>query len=118
MGNIVTSVLKEKCPYCHNGDVFEKTNSKFTIPNVKPKCEVCNKKFDGEPGYFFGAMYVSYAIGIALAVGTFILFKFILQIDSVGIIISSILAVLLLLSFKNYKWSRIIWLKIFPHTKS
>jgi Protein of unknown function (DUF983) len=27
-------------------------------------CEVCGLKFDREPGYFLGAMYVGYGLGI------------------------------------------------------
>jgi len=33
------------------------------------RCPVCNLKFEREPGYFLGAMYISYAI----ALGTIIL---------------------------------------------
>jgi hypothetical protein len=29
-----------------------------------PCCPVCNLLFDREPGYFLGAMYISYGIGI------------------------------------------------------
>jgi hypothetical protein len=30
------------------------------------RCPVCDLKFDREPGYFLGAMYVSYGLGIAV----------------------------------------------------
>ena len=30
------------------------------------RCPVCDLKFDREPGYFLGAMYVSYALGVAI----------------------------------------------------
>jgi hypothetical protein len=29
-------------------------------------CPVCDLKFEREPGYFLGAMYVSYAIGVVI----------------------------------------------------
>jgi hypothetical protein len=30
------------------------------------RCPVCDLKFDREPGYFLGAMYVSYGLGIVI----------------------------------------------------
>jgi len=30
------------------------------------RCPVCDLKFDREPGYFLGAMYVSYGLGVAI----------------------------------------------------
>ena len=30
------------------------------------RCLVCDLKFDREPGYFLGAMYVSYGLGIVI----------------------------------------------------
>jgi len=30
------------------------------------RCPVCDLKFDREPGYFLGAMYVSYGLGIGV----------------------------------------------------
>jgi len=33
------------------------------------RCPVCDLKFEREPGYFLGAMYVSYGIGIVFVAG-------------------------------------------------
>jgi len=30
------------------------------------RCPVCDLKFEREPGYFLGAMYVSYALGVMI----------------------------------------------------
>lgn len=30
------------------------------------RCPVCDLKFEREPGYFLGAMYISYGLGIAI----------------------------------------------------
>jgi hypothetical protein len=30
------------------------------------RCPVCNLRFEREPGYFLGAMYISYGIGLVL----------------------------------------------------
>jgi hypothetical protein len=34
------------------------------IPKMFERCPVCDLKFEREPGYFLGAMYISYGLGI------------------------------------------------------
>ena len=43
--------------------------SLFHLPGISQeheRCPVCDLKFDREPGYFLGAMYVSYGLGIVI----------------------------------------------------
>ncbi len=52
-------ILGKRCPRCREGMIFRST----WIMN--DDCPTCGLDFDrGEPGYFTGAMYVSYAIVI------------------------------------------------------
>jgi hypothetical protein len=114
MANLLSNVIKEKCPYCSGGEVFQKSSSLLKVPEMNKKCSSCNRKFDGELGYFFGAMYVSYGFAVAMGVAIFVLCRFILNIQSLPLIISLIILGIISISYKNYKWSRIIWLRIFP----
>ena len=73
-GKKIYSIVKGKCPVCHEGQVFE--NKSFEISNfarMHERCEVCNHKYEIENGFFYGAMYVSYALSIAFAVAPFII---------------------------------------------
>jgi uncharacterized protein (DUF983 family) len=36
------------------------------FPKMHERCSVCDLKFDREPGYFLGAMYVSYGLGLVM----------------------------------------------------
>ena len=57
------AILRQLCPRCRSGRIFEK--SIFTgIPKMWPACPSCGLKFDREPGYFLGAMYISYGLGL------------------------------------------------------
>lgn len=40
---------------------------------VNHHCKVCGQKFKLEPSFYYGSMYVSYAIGVAISVVVFIL---------------------------------------------
>jgi hypothetical protein len=113
MKPLIYSIITEKCPYCHKGDVFM-NNKLISIPQMNPHCNNCKADFTGEPGYFFGAMYLSYAIAVGAGIITFLLLWYLLGIRSFNTHVFSIISIVLLISFKNFKWSRIIWLKIFP----
>jgi hypothetical protein len=61
------SITGFKCPRCLKGDFFVShpykiKTSGFTLEN----CSHCGEKFLKEPGYFYGAMYVSYAFAVML----------------------------------------------------
>jgi hypothetical protein len=36
------------------------------IPKMCERCSVCDLKFEREPGYFLGAMYFSFALGVLI----------------------------------------------------
>ena len=40
---------------------------------MRERCSHCGTKYKIEPSFFFGAMYVSYAVGIAFAVAAFVI---------------------------------------------
>jgi hypothetical protein len=35
-------------------------------PKMHLRCPICNLLFDREPGYFLGAMYISYIVGLGI----------------------------------------------------
>ena len=57
-------ILRQRCPRCRLGRIFR--GSIFRgFPKMYERCEICNLKFEREPGYFLGAMYVSYGLALA-----------------------------------------------------
>ena len=57
-------VFHQLCPRCRTGRIF--ATSIFRIfPRLHERCPSCGLKFEREQGYFLGAMYFSYAIGVA-----------------------------------------------------
>lgn len=54
------NILSKKCPRCQRGDLY-KLPLDFSDPVGMPKnCKVCNQKFEPEPGFYYGAMFISY----------------------------------------------------------
>ncbi len=73
-GTKIHSIIHNKCPKCHQGDFFINKNpySKDFI-KMHDKCTHCNENFIKEIGFYYGAMYVSYGLNIALGIGLFLL---------------------------------------------
>jgi uncharacterized protein (DUF983 family) len=118
-GTKLYSIFNAKCPVCHEGKVFTYKNvfhpNKFD--KMEEKCNVCGHKYEIETGFFYGAMYVAYALTVAISVATFILTYLIYSDTPYWVYIINILAVLLLLAPVNFRGGRIIWMNLFSKYK-
>jgi hypothetical protein len=65
-----------------------------------------------EPSFFFGAMFVNYALTVAIGVATFVISKVILGL-TVNQSLVSIIAALILFTPVGLKLARLIWINIF-----
>jgi len=110
----VLNILQEKCPKCAIGHVFKQNVSLLKLPIMNEDCENCNYHFDREPGYFLGAMYISYGLAIFQGIAAFFLVHFLFPNLSTFWLSISVIAVIALCGRKNYKLSRVIYIHIFP----
>lgn len=81
------------------------------MPRMNERCEVCNHRFEKEPGYFFGSMFVSYAVTVGEMIVFFLLAH--LFIESFVTIVVLIGLMSILLSTFNFRLSRMIWIYMF-----
>lgn len=58
--NIIQSTWNYKCPRCRKGDQFVKPLQLSNPLHMHDHCDSCGFNFEPEPGYYFGAMFVSY----------------------------------------------------------
>jgi len=61
----LTGILRQLCPRCGMGRIFRGSLLRG-FPRMHERCPVCDLKFEREEGYFLGAMYISYGIGVAM----------------------------------------------------
>ncbi|TKC01888.1 DUF983 domain-containing protein [Pedobacter cryotolerans] len=110
------AIVNGKCPHCRRGDIFTGNTYGFNIQRTNTKCGHCNQRFEIEPGYFYAAMYVSYAMNmiemISMGFVTYYLSGGRLDFDSVWLYVAVIFLTSLLLSPFNYRYSRIILLHL------
>lgn len=74
-GSKLYSILTGTCPKCHQGKMYRSKNAYNPTQTLKmhENCSSCGFKYQIEPSFFYGAMYVSYAVGIAFAVAAFVI---------------------------------------------
>lgn len=84
-----------------------------TMGEVKDKCEVCGLDLKPEPGFYYGAMYVSYALGVAVFVTIWASCNWFFDNVGVWTQISLVLIALIGLGPYLYALSKVIWANIF-----
>lgn len=117
-GNMFYSIFFNKCPRCHETDFFiNKSPYKAGFMKAHTHCAHCGLKYEQEPGFFYGAMYVSYALTVAFSVAVFVayyvfslIFKY--EFNAIHYLIINMLA-LFLFSPKMFRLSRMVWINFF-----
>ncbi|XWW44532.1 DUF983 domain-containing protein [Fibrella sp. USSR17] len=107
------SVFHNKCPRCHEGDFFV-TKSAFTrhFDDMHERCPHCNLNFSPEPGFYWAAMFVSYAFSSAWTLITFFIAVIWLKID-LDYYLMGLVPTLLLLTPPFFRMARRTWLSFF-----
>ncbi len=113
----VKGVWQGKCPRCGEGEIFTyplSMLSKFSMMNRS--CSKCHAAFEPEPGFYFGALYVSYAFNIALLIGTWLFLYYFFDpaqwVYMVALIGASIVFIPI-----SFRYSRILFLYWFGGLK-
>lgn len=115
---ILYSITNNKCPRCHEGSFFV-TNNPYNLSKfdkIHHHCEVCGENFEREPGFYYGAMYVSYAWTVAFGVGLFLLVCGILNYDAITFLITFGICQVVLMPF-FFRLARLTWINFFVRYK-
>lgn len=115
IAHIFHSMLFNKCPRCHQGDVFQSKNpyQLSQLFNMHKTCNHCHLQYEKEPSFFYGAMYVSYALTSGWFIVWYLLYITVLSsIDTLTFALM-MAGSLIVLSPLTLRWSRLIWLNFF-----
>lgn len=108
------SILFGACPKCHQESMYANKNPYVLSEVIKmnEECSHCATKYQIEPSFFYGSMYVSYAVGVAFAVAAFIISY---SIFESSLTVAFIVIVLTLIGFMPIimRLSRNIWINLF-----
>ena len=112
---MLKSILTFHCPKCRKGNLFQ-TGSLIrpgSLFKMHTHCPHCHQSFEPEPGFYFGAMFVSYAINTALFIAAWVVLIFIYPAYSLSLLLGLLTAVVILGLPFTFRLSRSIWLAIF-----
>ncbi|MCY7349856.1 MAG: DUF983 domain-containing protein [Cytophagaceae bacterium] len=110
------AMIGGRCPRCRQGKVFMAPWWQVTkFSRMHEHCPHCGLRYEVEPGLFFGAMFISYAISVGIMIGIGVL-SFVIFNDPDNIwlyyIIPITVASLVAVPF-NFRISRVIMLHLF-----
>ncbi len=118
MKHKLISIFKNKCPKCNQGSFFISNNA-FNLKifdQMHPQCSYCKETFEKEPGFYYGAMYISYALNIIYFVALFIAMVLVFNFNTIQFLCSYLTMVILLLPI-TIRLSRLIYINFFVHYK-
>ncbi|MDO9274421.1 MAG: DUF983 domain-containing protein [Lutibacter sp.] len=113
-GTKLYSILFNKCPRCHEGD-FMKEKNMFKLPKalqMHEHCSNCGLKYMMEPSFFYGAMYVNYALTVGISIATFLIAVLFFNLSLVESFMPIVVA-LIISAPVSVRLSRIIWINLF-----
>ena len=115
-GSKLYSILTGSCPKCHEESMYKEKNpyKMGEIFEMHEKCSHCLTRYKMEPSFFYGAMYVSYGVTVAVSITAFIISFVIFDLGINAAFISIILSLIITFPLA-LRVSRNIWINFFIH---
>lgn len=112
-GNKLNSILTGSCPRCQRESMYVDPNPLHlqNVLKMKDHCGHCGLKYMIEPSFFYGAMYVSYGVNVAIAILVFVA-TFFMGLPPLSSFLAIVIVLLLLFPFV-LRLSRNIYINIF-----
>jgi len=110
--NILVAGFKLRCPNCGKGKLFVKPNAYNyrTMAEMHDTCSHCGIKLSStEPGFYWGSMYVSYAISAFMVFFNLVFLFYFFGWNLWALILPNVLLILIFAPI-NFRLSRAIWL--------
>ena len=113
-GSKLNSILTGSCPQCQKESMYVAKNPYHLskMLQMNERCGHCNLKYQIEPSFFYGAMYVSYGLNVAVCMAAFII-SFVFFHTSIGASLVAIIIALVALLPIILPLSRNIYINMF-----
>lgn len=113
-GTKLYSILTGSCPRCHSESMYSSKNAYHPSKTLKmnEQCSHCGMRYKIEPSFFYGAMYVSYGVGIAFAVAAFVI-SYLFIGTGLKVAFAAIVGTLIVFMPVIMRLARNIWINFF-----
>jgi uncharacterized protein (DUF983 family) len=111
-GSNLYAITKFKCPRCHEGELYPSSTFSFERSfDMHKRCGHCDANFFPEPGFYYGAMFISYIFS-----GFFCIFFLVITMLALkwnaAVAIGSLLLIMAIYFVWLFRFARAIWLSI------
>ncbi len=107
-------ILNNKCPRCNIANIFKyKAFNILKFHKIHDNCSHCKVNFYPEPGFYIGAMYVSYAINVFVLITLFLSINIFFNPKLLSTYFFIIVPTILLIWTLNFRFSRSLMLHLF-----
>jgi len=113
----LNAALHSRCPQCRKGDVFKNSPLSVNFADTHETCNHCGLKYEPEPGFFWGAMYINYAFTVAIFLVTSGVIYAVWHPDSLWVYILSLVSIIVITLPFLVRYSRIAMLYLFGPAK-
>ena len=83
--------------------------------DMHPNCPCCGQTFEPEPGFYYGAMYVSFGISTGIFLGVILVLNFLVAEITMAMVLITVMVIVVGLLPVMFRLSRAIWINIFIH---
>ncbi|MCH2082645.1 MAG: DUF983 domain-containing protein [Saprospiraceae bacterium] len=106
------AIFNIKCPRCHKEDMFDTPTFSFQQPfEMRERCPHCNLDFFPQPGYYYGAMFISYIFTGFFCLGFIMFFHWVLD-WSMGASFGLLISICAIFFVFVFRLARSIWINI------
>ncbi|GAB3288965.1 DUF983 domain-containing protein [Hymenobacter tenuis] len=104
-------MVQQRCPRCHEGALFTHSAANpVRFAEMPEHCPVCGQAYEPEPGFYWGAMFISYAFSTAIMLVTGFLVYYLLHDPAVWVYVTSVAVLAVLFTPLSLRYSRTLML--------
>ncbi|MFN4299487.1 MAG: DUF983 domain-containing protein [Thermaurantimonas sp.] len=114
MIGLIINIIRMRCPRCRKAPLYTQPNPyKFSrLFEMHEQCPHCGQPYEIEPNFYYGAMYASYALAVALFVAVLVILT-IIGHNEVEVLLPTYFISLVVLSPVLFRLSRSLWIHFF-----
>jgi uncharacterized protein (DUF983 family) len=106
--NALQGIRRQLCPRCRRGTIFRVPLWRGIL-DMHERCPVCALKYEREPGYFIGAIYIGYALMLPFVTLIYLALWYFSEWPAYAVLLGTIVAFLPLVP-AAVRWGRVLWL--------
>ncbi|KYG75502.1 DUF983 domain-containing protein [Roseivirga echinicomitans] len=114
----LSAVFQARCPQCREGKLFiSKAYNLRKFLLMKKVCDTCGARFEKEPRFYDGSMYISYAMSVGLFLMSALVINYTIENANENTYLIAIISEVILLYPLMYRYSRVLFLYSFGGLK-